>query len=47
MSDTPPWGQRLLDRPFVLLAIGMIVMIAFYTGWGFVEILTLPEGTLP
>ena len=42
-----PFGQRLLDRPFVLLAIGMIVMLAFYTVWGFVEITTLPQGTLP
>ncbi len=42
-----PFGQRLLDRPFVLLTIGMLVMLAFYTVWGFVEIATLPMGTLP
>jgi hypothetical protein len=45
--DEIPAGQRLFDRPFLLLAAGLLVMFLFYTGWGMWEILTLPEGTLP
>jgi hypothetical protein len=43
----PPLGQRLFDRPFLLLAAGLLVMLLFYTGWGMFEILSLPQGQLP
>lgn len=46
-TPRPPLGQRLLDRPFLLLAAGLVVMFLFYTGWGLVEILTLARGLLP
>lgn len=42
-----PWGQKMLDRPFLLLAAGMVVMLVFYTLWGLWEIMTLPQATLP
>lgn len=42
-----PLGQRLFDSPFLLLAAGLIVMIAFYTLWGIIEVMTLPHATLP
>jgi hypothetical protein len=42
-----PLGQRLFDRPFLLLGLGLVVMFTFYTGWGLYEILSLPQGTLP
>lgn len=42
-----PIGQRLFDRPFLLLLLGLLVMFLFYTGWGMYEVLTLPQGTLP
>lgn len=42
-----PLGQRLFERPFLLLAAGLLVMFLFYTGWGLYEILSLPAGTLP
>jgi hypothetical protein len=42
-----PLAQRLLDRPFLLLAAGLVVMFGFYTLWGLFEILTLPTATLP
>jgi hypothetical protein len=42
-----PLGQRLMDRPFLLLAAGLLVMFLFYTGWGLLEILGLPQGKLP
>jgi len=43
----PPLGQRLLDNPFLLLALGLIVMLVFYTGWGLYEILSLKPAPLP
>ncbi len=42
-----PMGQRLLDRPFLLLIAGMVVMIVFYTAWGIFEIVMMPKGSLP
>lgn len=55
MSDLPPdeppekvpLGQRLFDNVFLLLALGLVVMLVVFTGWGLWEILTLPQGTLP
>ena len=54
MTDTPrdreapvPLGQRLLDRPFLLLLAGLVVMFGFYTLWGLYEILSLPKAALP
>lgn len=46
-ENPTPLGQRLLDRPFLLLAAGLVVMFGFYTLWGLYEILTLPKGALP
>ncbi len=46
-NGDPPLGQRLLDRPFLLLAFCIVVMFGFYTIWGMVEILSLPQATLP
>ena len=42
-----PFLQRLYDRPFVLLALGMAIMLVLFTAWGLWEVLTLPEATLP
>jgi hypothetical protein len=46
-EEKEPWLQRLYDRPFVLLALGLIVMFAFYTVWGMLEIMNMPQSTLP
>ena len=42
-----PLGQRLFDRPFLLLAAGIVVMAVFYTLWGLWEVLSLPPASLP
>jgi len=42
-----PLGQRLLERPFLLLVAGLVVMFGFYTIWGLYEILSLPKAALP
>lgn len=46
-QEEVPWGQKLLDRPFLLLIAGMVVMVLFYTLWGVYEIYSLPTATLP
>jgi hypothetical protein len=42
-----PLGQRLCDRPFLLLAACMVIMFVFFTGWGLWEIASLSEAPLP
>ena len=42
-----PFLQRLYDRPFVLLALGMTIMVVLFTAWGLWEVASLPEATLP
>ena len=42
-----PFGQKLADSPFWLLALGLIFMFGFYTIWGLIEIMSLPQATLP
>jgi len=42
-----PLGQRLMDRPFLLLVAGLLVMAVFYTAWGLVEVLSLTDAPLP
>jgi hypothetical protein len=46
-SDPVPLGQRLYDRPFLLLGFGLVVMFVFYTIWGVIEVMMLPQATLP
>lgn len=46
-DDDVPFFQRLYDRPFLLLALGLAVMLVLFTAWGLWEVLTLPEATLP
>jgi len=46
-DEKVPLGQRLFDRPFLLLIAGIVVMLVFYTLWGLVEILSLKPAPLP
>lgn len=46
-ANRVPLGQRLFDRPFLLLVVGILVMAVFYTGWGLLEILSLTPSPLP
>ena len=41
--DEPvPAMQQLLDNPFLLLFIGVLVPMVVYTLWGVIDILTVP-----
>ncbi len=46
-TEEIPMGQSLFDRPFLLLLLGIVVMFGFYTIWGLVEIMRLPQAPLP
>ncbi len=41
-----PW-QKVLDNPWLLLALGLIIPILSYTVWGWVELALLSEAKLP
>ena len=42
-----PFMQRMFDKPFLLLLLGVSVVGIFYTLWGLIEILRMPQATLP
>ncbi|HWT16232.1 MAG TPA: hypothetical protein VN581_10650 [Patescibacteria group bacterium] len=42
-DDEPiPMMQKLLDNPFLLLFIGVMVPMVVYSAWGVYDILTIP-----
>ena len=48
MADTSsedgriPTMQRILDNPFLLLFLGVVVPTVFYIIWGVIEIVQIP-----
>ena len=48
MSDTTqieervPMMQQLLDNPFLLLFLGVLIPMIVYVLWGVIDILTVP-----
>lgn len=41
-NEPVPWMQQLLDNPFLLLFLGVLIPMLVYTVWGVVDILTIP-----
>lgn len=41
-----PW-QRLLDNPWLLLILGIVLPFLSYTAWGWIELFSIPKATLP
>jgi hypothetical protein len=41
-NDPIPLMQKLLDNPFLLLFLGVLVPMLLYNLWGVVDILTVP-----
>ena len=37
-----PWMQQLLDNPFLLLFLGVMIPMVVYSLWGVIDILTIP-----
>lgn len=41
-----PW-QRLMDNPWLLLALGVLIPFVSYTLWGWIALATLEPAKLP
>lgn len=41
-NERIPVLQRLLDNPFLLLFLGVVMPTVFYIIWGVMEIVTIP-----
>ena len=41
-SESIPFMQRVLDNPFLLLLLGILVPAVFYIIWGVMEITQIP-----
>jgi hypothetical protein len=41
-NEPVPWMQQLLDNPFLLLFLGVLIPMVLYTLWGVIDILTVP-----
>ncbi|MFQ5569756.1 MAG: hypothetical protein ACE5G0_08770 [Rhodothermales bacterium] len=39
--------QRLLDNPWLLLFLGLVIPILSYTLWGWIELAGIAEALLP
>lgn len=39
--------QKLMDNPWLLLALGLAIPFLSYTAWGWVEIASMPPAQLP
>lgn len=39
--------QRLMDNPWLLLLLGIVVPFASYTLWGWIEVMNIKPAALP
>jgi hypothetical protein len=46
-SDGKKPLQKLMDNPWLLLTLGILVPVLSYTVWGWIELWLLPPATLP
>ena len=46
-NEQIPVMQKILDNPFLLLFIGVVVPTVFYTIWGIMEIISIPIAKYP
>ena len=43
----PPLLKRLMDNPWILLVLGVVVPMLSYTLWGWIELFFVPAAQLP
>lgn len=46
-SDGKSALQKLMDNPWLLLALGVVIPTLSYTVWGWIELWLLPAAKLP
>ncbi len=39
--------QKLMDNPWLLLALSLAVLFISYTAWGWLDLASIPDATLP
>jgi hypothetical protein len=39
--------QKLMDNPWLLLVLGVLIPFISYTAWGWIELLLIKPATLP
>jgi FtsH-binding integral membrane protein len=39
--------QKFMDNIWLLLALGLAIPLLSYTLWGLIELMNIPQGTLP
>jgi len=49
MKNEPPEPliKRLMDNPWLLLALGVVIPMLSYTLWGWIDLALVPDATLP
>ena len=49
MSDETPVHpiQKLMDNPWLLLVLSLLILFISYTGWGWYDLASIPQATLP
>ena len=45
--DKRHWLQKLMDNPWVLLALAVVIPTLSYTIWGWIELMSVLEAKLP
>ncbi len=43
----PPLLKRLMDNPWLLLVLGVVIPMLSYTLWGWIELYFVPVAQLP
>ena len=46
-SNKPPLLQRVLDNPWLLLVLGVVIPLLSYTAWGWIELTQVTPAALP